>query len=125
VYDGSGESVLRQPSLARRLRLLPHGTRVELVWVDASGCQEEDGAPGELGGLQLLKSLGYISGVDGEKVVCVRNISLMDGTHRDSESVALDNVVRFEVLAVGERVEAKRWLRRKWIAEVLAGRVSE
>lgn len=110
--------------MARRVGALGVGTRVEVVWVDASGCQEEDGARGTLGALQLLRSVGYISAVSPDSLVTVRNESLVDETHRDTETIALVNIVRVErLVSSGEgAVECRRWLRRPWVREAMGGK---
>jgi hypothetical protein len=121
--DGLPASGVRvgRPSFARQVRKLKAGDRVEVLWVDASGCQEEDGEAGSLGGLQLLRSIGFVSAVDGDSLVTVRDISLRDETHRDTETIAVVNIVRVEVLTGEPFAVAAKWMGRRWVRELLRG----
>lgn len=92
---------------------------MEIVWVDASQCEGEDEEPGKLGGLQLLRSIGYLSGVDEDAVVLARNASFMDPSQRGSETIPLVNVVRVYRLEPGLVAEAAKWHRRDWIKALL------
>lgn len=116
---GSSE---KKPGLSRWLRKLAPGTRVEVLWTDSSGCMEEDGEPGNLGGLHLLSSVGYVSGFTDGVLVTVRNRSLSDGTYRDTESVAVENLVAVSMLGpTGDGAESSRWVRRGWVRELMRG----
>jgi len=90
-----------------------------VVWVDASGCQVEDGEPKDLGGLQLLRSVGYLTGVDGEKLVTARNHSISDASYRDTESIPVVTLVRVRDLDAGAEILVGKWARRGWIKALL------
>jgi len=109
----------RPLSIARKLKAIPHGTRVEVIWVDASGDQIEDGQPKDLGALQLLRSVGYLTGADAEKLVTARNHSISDASYRDTESIPVVTLVKVRFLDDGTELVVAKWARRGWIKALL------